>query len=133
MRKMTEAKKSNENRKNKGQKQKRNRKKSKLHQRGSKKDKNLKKSRERKRNRKIYPEKKNNRKQANKLRRNTSMHAREKMRKLNSRKVFKGMHCDYIDLSELKTKTANGCDSGMKFVIKVRGEYHKTKSTTKVV
>merc|ERR1712180_369866 len=35
-----------------------------------------------------------------------------------ARKVFKGQHCDYIDLCGLKTKSANGCDSGMKFVVK---------------
>merc|ERR1719244_176743 len=35
-----------------------------------------------------------------------------------ARKVFKGQHCDYIDLRGLKTKSASGCDSGMKFVIK---------------
>merc|ERR1712212_1037435 len=42
----------------------------------------------------------------------------QKTRKLQTRNVFKGKHCDYIDLCGLKTKSANGCDSGMKFVVK---------------
>merc|ERR1712121_452009 len=39
-------------------------------------------------------------------------------RKVQTRKVFKGQHCDYIDLCGLKTKSASGCDKGMKFVVK---------------
>merc|ERR1712212_138804 len=42
----------------------------------------------------------------------------QKTRKVQTRNVFKGKHCDYIDLCGLKTKSANGCDSGMKFVVK---------------
>merc|ERR1711970_1248510 len=41
-----------------------------------------------------------------------------KTRKGLTRKPYKGQHCEYIDLCGLKTKSANGCDSGMKFVVK---------------
>lgn len=41
-------------------------------------------------------------------------------RKSASRNVFTGHHCEYIDLSMMKTKSADGCHAGMKFVIKVR-------------
>merc|ERR1711970_704369 len=42
----------------------------------------------------------------------------QKTRKGLTRKPYKGQHCEYIDLCGLKTKSANGCDSGMKFVVK---------------
>merc|ERR1712142_1444868 len=40
--------------------------------------------------------------------------ATRKKRKLTPRKVFKGQHCEYIDLSILKTV---GCNIGMKLVV----------------
>merc|ERR1711970_534082 len=42
----------------------------------------------------------------------------QKTRKGLTRKPYKGQHCEYIDLCGLKTKSANGCDRGMKFVVK---------------
>merc|ERR1711970_500632 len=42
----------------------------------------------------------------------------QETRKGLTRKPYKGQHCEHIDLCGLKTKSANGCDSGMKFVVK---------------
>merc|ERR1719233_719693 len=114
IKKNTRSKKANKGKKNKGRNKKKRRQKKKQDWRKNKGRKDKKKSRKFK----IRQTKKSKRKLTKTQGINDPKPVLQKTRKLQTRKVFKGQHCEYIDLCGLKTKSASGCDSGMKFVVK---------------
>merc|ERR1712013_145890 len=83
----------------------------------NKRRKNNKKKNQNKRE-KTRKEKMQKKKNSNRKLTKTDANNDKSSRKVQTRKVFKGQHCDYIDLCGLKTKSASGCDKGMKFVVK---------------
>merc|ERR1711962_1608283 len=113
IKKKTRGKKASKGRKRKGRNKNKQRQKKKQGKKRNKGNKN--KSRKNK-NRKKHIKKKTKRKLTKTQKNNDAKSVLPKTRQ--ARKVFKGQHCDYIDLCGLKTKSANGCDSGMKFVVK---------------
>merc|ERR1712180_387657 len=113
--KKTRGRKASKGRKRKGRNKNKQRQKKKQGKKRNKGRKNKNKSRKNK-NRKNHIKKKTKRKLTKTQKNNDAKSVLQKTRQ--ARKVFKGQHCDYIDLCGLKTKSANGCDSGMKFVVK---------------
>ena len=110
--------------KREGNKRKKGKRKSKARQSKRGKRKGM-KNQNKKRNKKKKGKGGKNRKSNINRKLNRKMGQRKKMMKdraltPSGRKVMRGSHCEYIDLCELDRMAADGCNSGQKFVIKVR-------------